>query len=111
VQELADVAGHECARSNGQRLVAQAAFDAEPRAEQVTKWRASRATSRERWRQRGEMHADGAEAVVEILAEQPLANHSGQVPVGGREHAHVDADLARAAHVPEGRGIEHPKQA
>ena len=102
--------GHECARSSGQRLVAQTAIDAEPRAEQVHEVAGEQGDVRAPLPQARKMHADGAEAIVEVLAEQPLSDHAGQVAVRGGEHAHVDADLARAAHVPEGRGIEHPKQ-
>ena len=60
--------------------------------------------------QRRQLDGDRAQPVVQVLAEQPLADQRRQVPVRGREHAHVDADLRRAADVAEGRRVEDAEQ-
>ena len=47
--------------------------------------------------QRRHEDRDDVEAEVEVLAEAAGLDLAGQVLVGGREHAHVDADARRAA--------------
>src|SRR3990172_3193375 len=50
------------------------------------------------------------EAVVEILAERPLAHHCRQVAIGGGHDAHVRWNVTQAADVTELLSLDHLEQ-
>ncbi len=59
--------------------------------------------------QRGQRDRQHVDPVVEILAERALLHRLHHVLVGGRHHAHVDADLVVAAHAPHLAVLEDAK--
>ena len=48
--------------------------------------------------------------VVEVGAEGSGLAHGRQVPIGGRDDAHIGLEVAGAAEAPKGPGLEHPQQ-
>ena len=60
--------------------------------------------------QRREVDLDGVEPVEQVLAEALLPRLRLDVRVGGRDHPHVDALVAGAAHPLELAGLQHPQQ-
>jgi hypothetical protein len=47
--------------------------------------------------QRRQGDRDDVESVEEVLAEPPVRDQLLEIPVRGRDHAHVDVDALRAA--------------
>jgi hypothetical protein len=60
--------------------------------------------------QRGDVEDDGREAVVEVLAEAPLAHLLRQVLVRRRDDPHVGPERLRGAHAAELPALEHPEE-
>ena len=59
--------------------------------------------------QRRQAKADHVEAVVEVLAKQPLLHPRLELLVGGRDHAHVGRERHVAAHAVELAVGQHPQ--
>lgn len=60
--------------------------------------------------QRRQFEVDHAQAVKEVFAESPLADHFAQVAVGGGDETDVDLDGFGAADPFEGTGFQHAQQ-
>jgi len=58
--------------------------------------------------QRGDADLDHVQTIVKIVAEPALLHQLGQVLVGGRDHAHVDAHLVASADAVEAALLQDP---
>ena len=57
--------------------------------------------------QRWDLDRHDAQSIVEVLAEGALLDGAGQVPMRGREHAHIDLNFAVAPHWADLALFEH----
>ncbi|MCW0463548.1 hypothetical protein NB705_000621 [Xanthomonas sacchari] len=60
--------------------------------------------------QRRQRQFHRVEPVVQVLAEAAVADHRGQVGIGGADHPHLDLPLAVGAEPFEPAGLQHPQQ-
>src|SRR5450759_3953857 len=110
VEQLAHVARPVMTAQHGERVRPETPLHAEPLVEQRHEALGQQIDVRAPVPQRGHLHRERAEPVEQVLAEKALAHHPRHVAVGGRDDPHVHLNLAGAADVAEGRGIQHAEE-